>query len=100
MTLSKGRFRLAYTLPSIHFGLWLIAFLGSQPRGWQPLGSLGVVLAVVDFPVSIIAIALAWVLPETVEIVGFGIMGTFWWYLLGRKADVWIASRHKLEPTK
>jgi hypothetical protein len=53
------------------------------------LDVVGEVLAVLDFPASIVVIALAWVLPQFVELTAFIVLGTLWWFYLGSKADAW-----------
>jgi hypothetical protein len=81
------KFQFAYLFPSIHFGLWLIGVPWITGHGLGETGWLGVVLGILDFPASLIIMMLVWVLPERVGLVGFGILGTLWWYYLGRKAD-------------
>ena len=90
------RVRFCYLLPSVHLALWLFALIASRLTQLERVGNtVGPVLAVVDFPVSMIAIVLGWVLPVMVEIIGFGLLGTLWWYYLGRKADLWVVNRRK-----
>lgn len=91
------RFRLAIAFPCVHFVLWLGSLLGSRAAAREQLKEvgnvIGRVLAVTDFPVSVAAIVLAWVLPEIWLIVGFGLLGTLWWYYLGRRGDAWVTRR-------
>jgi len=87
-TLTNPKYeRLAYTFSSLHLGLRLIAFLGHLK--WTQLDVVGQVLAVVDFPASMVVMPLAWVLPEFVDITAFIVLGTLWWFYLGSKADAW-----------
>jgi len=37
--------------------------------------------------------ALAWVLPEFIEIMAFIVLGTLWGFYLGGKADTWFARK-------
>lgn len=88
------RVRLCYVLPSVHLALWLFSLIASRLTRLERVGTtIGPVLAVVDFPVSMIAMVSAWVLPVIVEIIGFGLLGTLWWCYLGRKADLWVVNR-------
>ena len=84
-----------YILPSIHFAICLLSMLAYVlPPKLQFLGILWVVLNVVDFPVSGVAVMLAW--PN-----GFFagawivVVGTLWWYLLSMAA---VLLRRKLRP--
>lgn len=86
------KLRFVYIFPLVHFCIWLAVLLGSRTasKGFDLIGHM---LAVLDFPASAAVMALAWVLPERVGIVAFGILGTLWWYYLGRKLDEWFAKR-------
>ena len=91
MCFRSKRVSLSYSLPGVHIALWAVGICGSRLIGWKRLDLIGEVLAVLDFPVSILAMITAWVLPVWIEVTGFAILGTLWWYYLGRKADAWIA---------
>ncbi len=85
---------LAIVLPSVHFTIWLVDLFGSRELGWGLFDWVGR-LAVADFPASIVVMVLAWVLPESMELLLFGILGTLWSYSLGRTADEWILKQQK-----
>jgi hypothetical protein len=90
MSLAVRMLKLAYLLPLVHATLFLLGLAGSHGHGWRRLDLIGTLLGIADFPVSIIVIALAWVLPETIEIAAFGVLGTLWWFYVGRKTDEWM----------
>jgi hypothetical protein len=71
----KGRL-LVYLLPSLH----VLACLATVAMGsdWKYVG-------LVDYPVSIAAVGLAWHY-NWPPVLLFGILGTLWWYLLSRAA--------------
>lgn len=92
--LTNSKRRLAYAFSSLHLGFCLIAFLGHLK--WTQLDVVGQLLAVVDFPASMVVMAFAWVLPEFIEIMVFIVLGTLWWFYLGGKADAWFARKRTL----
>jgi hypothetical protein len=51
-----------------------------------------VVLNFVDFPISIVALALGW-RHQILGLTFYVIAGTLWWYLLGSKADTFLKHR-------
>ena len=75
-------FKPIYIPPLIHLGICAVALLAYVlPQQLQFLGILWVILNIIDFPVSIVAIAAAWangVLAGAWIIV----VGTLWWYFL------------------
>jgi hypothetical protein len=73
--------------PDLHFVLFFVGVFASRVMGWERMDSLRKLLGIIDFPVSLLTMMLAWVLPEFVLVLGFGIERTLWWYYLGRKAD-------------
>jgi hypothetical protein len=72
----RTRSRMVYLLPSLHFCACVVIALG-RLDWWQ-------YLFLVDLPVSGIVLAIAY--NHDHPFVLFGIIGTFWWYLLSRGA--------------
>lgn len=89
----NGRLRFSRVLPSMHIALWMVSFVGAKLTRSQGLDIVGQVLGILDFPVSLLTMILAWVLPVWIEIVGFALLGTLWWYYLGSKVDLWVEAR-------
>jgi hypothetical protein len=75
-------FRSVYIPPLIHIGICAVALVAYVlPPQLQFLGILWVILNIIDFPVSLVAMAAAWangVLAGAWIIV----IGTLWWYFL------------------
>ncbi|HKM67929.1 MAG TPA: hypothetical protein VJX70_12250 [Candidatus Acidoferrum sp.] len=71
----KGRL-LVYLLPSLHICACLATV--AMNSDWKYVG-------LVDYPVSIAAVGLAWHYNWPPFLL-FGILGTLWWYLLSRAA--------------
>jgi len=82
-----GRFKGVYILPLIHLAICSGAILAYiLPPQLQFLGILWVVLNIVDFPISVVTIALGWrygVLAGAWIV----IVGTLWWYFLSMAAS-------------
>ena len=80
------RFRWAYVPPGVHLLICLVALSGYIIPKLQFLGILWTVITVVDLPLSIVTIALAWkysLLAGTWAVIA----GTWWWYFLGEKLE-------------
>ena len=73
MTTTRRSFVVVRLLPLFHLCASLI-MLGLWP-------DLGVLFTVIDFPISIAILTLAWRFDINLAL-GFGVLGTLWWYLL------------------
>ncbi len=76
----KRRF-LPYLLPLLH----ILACLATAAMNVVNLGSGWEYIGLADYPVSIVAVGLAWHY-NWPPFALFAIIGTLWWYLLGRAA--------------
>jgi hypothetical protein len=84
MPISKTRFVLIYLLPFLHLCVCLTITFAGLESGWH-------YLIPIDFPVSIVAVAMMfrydnhqiWFHP----LLWFGTLGTLWWYFLSRVAE-------------
>ena len=65
-------------LPALHLSLCVAIQLGVVPNSGE--WSIWFWMFVIDFPVSIPLIAL----DRVPAAISFGVVGTLWWYLLGR----------------
>jgi len=71
---------LVYVFPLAHLVYCLAITFGHLQSGWQPL-------VTIDFPVSIVPVALMWRTEHAYQIwyhplLWFGILGTSWWFFL------------------
>jgi hypothetical protein len=90
--MSKIHFQMAYLFPCIHFcacltfssGIW-VPRLEFMIKGF-------LFLTFADFPVSIVAIGLGWSRPA-LGLACYFVLGTWWWYLLGRRAEKYLKRR-------
>jgi hypothetical protein len=82
MTDARKRFRWIYWPPLIHLAICLIALLGYVAPGLQFLGIFWSLLTVVDIPVSMVTIALAFSQHGVLAGVWATVVGTLWWYLI------------------
>lgn len=89
------RLRWVQIIPSAHVVLFLAAFSGYAISALQPLGILGSILFIVDFPISLVYAALAMSGQHDALAVGCLVLGgTAWWYGLCRLAEkIRLASR-------
>jgi hypothetical protein len=94
----KASFRWVYFVPVIHFLICLSALSGYVVSGLQPLGILFTFIDIVDLPISLVYIALAWNY-GVLAAIWLVVVGTLWWYLLCRTAEKWIATRKTVRPT-
>lgn len=77
-----GKLRSTYVLSSIHLVICFFATLAYiLPPKLQFLGILWVILNIVDFPISAVAISLAW-RNGLLAAAWIVVIGTLWWYLL------------------
>lgn len=74
----SSRFRsLLYLLPGIHLGACLVIAIAKLQSGWEQMIKI-------DFPFSVLLVALAWRLDH--PFLWFGFLGTLWWYFVS-----WVA---------
>ena len=74
-----------YFLPALHLSACISGMSGLLVRSLEPLGIIWGVVMFGDFPVSIVAFALAWS-HGTLAALWIFTIGTLWWYFLGRAA--------------
>jgi hypothetical protein len=86
MSVTTTRSPWVYLLPAIHFCACSIIMLGYVVPAWRSLLLGWEYVIVVDFPVSFIAVGLAWS-HQVLSLIWFLIAGTVWWYVLGRVVD-------------
>jgi hypothetical protein len=85
----SGRLRWVHIVPLVHVVLCLAAFSGYAVSALQPLGILGSVLFIVDFPVSMLYAVLAMSgHHDALALCCLVLAGTAWWYGLCRVAEV------------
>lgn len=89
MSNNRRRSRWVYLLPAIHLCVCLIIMLGYAVPSWRYLLVGWEYVIVVDFPVSFIAVGLAWS-HQVFSLAWFVIAGTLWWYFLSRLAEMLI----------
>ena len=77
--------RCSYIFPLIHLGVCAIAALAAVP-GLNHLGITWTYLIRADFPWSLLTVFLLWKYGVLAEL-WIVIVGTSWWYFLGRLAD-------------
>jgi hypothetical protein len=82
VTDARKRFRWIYWPPLIHLAICLIALLGYVAPGLQFLGIFWTLLTVVDMPVSMGTIALAFSQHGVLAGVWATVVGTLWWFLI------------------
>jgi len=92
---STRRASWVYLLPLVHLSACLISMVGYLIPSLQYLGIVWVGIMLVDLPVSAIGYALAWK-HGTFTAIWVVVVGTLWWYLLGRGAELLI---NKLKAT-
>jgi hypothetical protein len=89
--------RFRFTAPVLHACLFTItgvlAWISSQPILDGPARFPFAALFVADFPISAIAFGVLFTSQErTWFALGlWGIVGTLWWYFLGRSIEAWIS---------
>lgn len=73
--LSFKRNLLVYLPPLLHVFFCLVTALAQIPLGY---------LIVIDFPASLILAPIAMKAPGFITLIGFGIVGSIWWYVISR----------------
>lgn len=83
----SGHSRWIYFLPILHLCACLTSMVGYLMPRLQYPGIVWTGIMLADFPISLMALALAWKYsaPATTWIL---IVGTLWWYLLSRGAEL------------
>ena len=87
---SRKRPLLSGILPLVHLSACLISMVGHVVPSLQYLGIVWVGVMLADLPVSAIAYALAWQ-HGAFALAWVVVVGTLWWYLLGRGAELLIS---------
>lgn len=80
---TRRHFVLVHLLPFLHFGACVIIAVAHLDSGWEYLG-------LIDVPASILIVALIYNFDHPLFL--FGVIGTLWWYLLSRGAEIIIVS--------
>ena len=75
--------RWRYVLPSIHLFACLISYIGLLIPRLQFVGRLFPCVLIVDLPISLVTSLIGMVYP-TLGLIWILVVGTGWWYLLGR----------------
>ncbi len=76
-----------YFLPFLHLCACFISMLGHLIPSLQYLGIVWTGIMLVDFPISLVALALAWKY-SALATAWILVVGTLWWYLLSRGAEL------------
>ena len=92
---SERRLPQVYWLPLIHFAVCLTAMLGFVVPQLQFLGILMMFVNIADFPISFVAFALSFH-HDALAWLWIVVVGTVWWYFLGRAAQF----LHSLRPKR
>jgi len=79
--------RWIYFLPVLHLCACFISMLGHLIPSLQYLGIVWTGVMLVDFPISLVALALTWKF-SSLATAWILVGGTLWWYLLSRGADL------------
>ena len=79
--------RWIYFLPILHLSVCLISMVGYLVPRLQYLGIVWTGIMVADFPISLVALALAWK-HSALAAAWILVVGTLWWYLLSRGAEL------------
>jgi len=79
--------RWVYLVPIIHLSACAISFIGYLIPSLQFFGIVWVFIVLVDLPVSAIFYALAWKY-SLIASLWVVVVGTLWWYLLSRGAEI------------
>jgi len=78
----QSSFRPTYIPPLVHLAICAVALLAYVlPTQLQFLGILWVILNIIDFPVSVVALAAAWA-NGALAVAWIIVVGTLWWYFL------------------
>lgn len=84
----QSRLRWVYFLPILHLCACFISLASYVvPRFEYAGGTLWEVITMLDLPLSLVAIGLAWK-HGVLATIWIMVVGTLWWYLLGRGAEV------------
>src|SRR6266581_2760568 len=94
MMRSRVRLLLVHLLPVLHLCACLTVALAGLESGWQ-------YMTMIDAPASVLVIALIYNFDH--PLILFGLVGTLWWYLLSRAAEMisarlFVAVRNRRRP--
>jgi uncharacterized membrane protein len=78
--------RLAYVLPALHLSACLTSYVGEIFPKLEHLGIIFTFVLIADLPVSLVTYFAAWKYGLFAEIWTV-VVGTLWWYVLGRAAE-------------
>lgn len=91
----QGRVRWVYLLPILHLCACFTSLIGFVIPSLQYWGIAWTFIPILDLPVSLVFYGLAWKHSALAALWIF-VVGTYWWYLLGRGAVFLIDSiRHR-----
>ena len=76
-----------YFLPALHLGACFISMLGYPILSLQYFGLVWTYIMLVDLPISLVAFAAAWKY-SALATAWILVVGTLWWYLLSRGAEL------------
>ena len=80
---------LLYLLPALHLSACLVIAIAKLESGWEQMIKI-------DFPFSVLLVALGWRLGH--PFLWFGVLGTLWWYFLSWLLFLLIGSLRRGEP--
>jgi hypothetical protein len=86
ITSASRRSRWVYFLPVLHLCACLTIFVGYFAPNLDYLAIVWTYLMMIDFPISLVALGLAWKY-SALAAAWMIILGTLWWYLLSRGAE-------------
>lgn len=87
-----------YLLPGLHLGACLLSFIGLVIPGLQFFGILFTFIAVADLPISVPYYVLAWKY-GALAVTWIFLVGTLWWYVLGRGANALLEKLRRNSPS-
>jgi hypothetical protein len=85
-TSASRRSKWVYFLPALHLCACLTMVVGYFAPNLDYLGIVWTYLVVMDFPISLVAIGLAWKY-SALAVAWVVVVDTLWWYLLSRGAE-------------
>ena len=83
----SGHSRWIYFLPVLHLFTYMVSMIGQVVPSLSYLGLVSTYLMYVDFPISLVALALVWKY-SALAAAWILVAGTLWWYLLSRGAEL------------
>jgi hypothetical protein len=86
-TNASNRSQWIYFLPALHLCACFTMFVGYFAPNWPYLPRVWTYLMVLDFPISVVAVFVAWKY-SSLAVAWLVVVGTFWWYVLSRGAEL------------